>query len=185
MEGELQAISDEKKETIARVEATAAEYIKKSLKELHGRETRYQWVVYGCYFLCFLSLLVCLIFLIDKGTTLITADISISRQIQLGILGVVVLALIISLARFSFLMGKSFMVESLRNLDRIHAISFGEFYLQAFGDKAEWSEVKEAFQHWNIDKGSIFITQNANEFDPDIFKNIIEFTKLITTKTVK
>ena len=75
------------------------------------------------------------------------------------------------------------MVEALRNADRRHAISFGEFYLRAYGANADWKEVKEAFQHWNIDKGSHFLGQNNSEFDPQIFQLAIEIAKAVSGKT--
>jgi hypothetical protein len=182
--GELQAIEEEQKETIARVEANAETYIRESISRLEAKEKNYRTIAYLCYLLCGVSLIVAIIFLFNKANFLLNSkeEIKTPEQIQLGILGFVLLALIISISRFLFLIGKSFMVESLRNSDRIHAISFGEFYLKAFGNKADWNEIKEAFQHWNIDGGSSFITQSATEFDPEIFKNIIEFTKVITTK---
>ncbi|WP_090808310.1 hypothetical protein [Paenibacillus sp. 276b] len=74
------------------------------------------------------------------------------------------------------------MVESLRNADRIHAISFGEFYLKTYGEKADWNEIKEAFQHWNIDKGSSFITQSTTEYDPKILKQLTDLLKNIASR---
>lgn len=182
--GESQAIEEEKKETIARLTENSETYIRESISRLEAKEKNYRNIAYLCYFLCGVSLIGAIIFLLFKGATLLNpkTELTTSEQIQLGLLGIVLLALIISISRYLFLIGKSFMVESLRNSDRIHAISFGEFYLKAYGDKVEWNEVKEAFQHWNIDGGSSFITQSATEFDPEIFKNIIEFTKMITTK---
>lgn len=185
--GELQAITDEKQESIARITENADNYIQESISRLEEREKKYRGIAYLCYFLCGISLIVAILFLFYKADQLLNTEqlLTISSQIQAGLLGIVLLALLISVSRFFFLIGKSFMVESLRNSDRIHAISFGKFYLKAFGEKADWNEIKEAFQHWNIDKGSTFISQNVNEFDPEIFKNIIEFTKLITNKTQK
>jgi hypothetical protein len=60
------------------------------------------------------------------------------------------------------------MVESIRNGDRIHAISFGKFYLNAYGDIATREEIKEVFGNWNIDNGSSFITQDAKDIDPNV-----------------
>jgi hypothetical protein len=74
------------------------------------------------------------------------------------------------------------MVESLRNADRIHAISFGQFYLKAFGEHAEWAEIKEAFQHWNIDKGSSFMQQEAKDINPEILKTALEIAKSMSPK---
>ena len=99
---------------------------------------------------------------------------------QLGLITILVVGVLGALSRFAFLLGKAFMVESLRNADRSHAISFGEFYLNAFGDKAEWTEVKEAFQHWNIDKGSTFIDQEAKDVDPQILQTALDIAKAIS-----
>lgn len=71
------------------------------------------------------------------------------------------------------------MVESLRNSDRGHAISFGEFYLRVYADKADWREVKEVLQHWNIDKGSQFTTHNSAEFDPKLMEQAIKIGQIL------
>jgi len=57
------------------------------------------------------------------------------------------------------------MTESLKNADRIHAISFGKFFLQAFGDNVDAKEVKEVFQHWNISNSTSFSGLDADKFD--------------------
>lgn len=64
------------------------------------------------------------------------------------------------------------MVESIRNSDRIHAISFGEFYLNVYGKVATRDEVREVFGNWNIDNGSSFISQSPKDYDPQILENI-------------
>jgi hypothetical protein len=74
------------------------------------------------------------------------------------------------------------MVEALRNADRRHAISFGEFYLRARGASIDWSEVKDAFQHWNIDKGSQFIGQQTSDLDPQVFALAVDFAKVLLAK---
>ena len=99
--------------------------------------------------------------------------------VELAVTGVVVVGLLISLAKYAFSLGKSFMVEALRNADRRHAISFGKFYLRAHGSAVDWAEVKEVFQHWNIDKGSQFIGQQAADLDPQLFAMAIEIAKAI------
>lgn len=91
---------------------------------------------------------------------------------RFAISSVLVLGLLGALARFTFVLGKSYMVESLRNDDRSHAISFGEFYLNAFGEKAEWSEIKEAFQYWNIDIGSSFSSRTAADVDLQLYQTM-------------
>jgi hypothetical protein len=60
------------------------------------------------------------------------------------------------------------MSESLKCSDRIHAIGFGKFYLKAYGEKATWLELKEVFQHWNIDRSSTFAALDSSQIDPQI-----------------
>ncbi|WP_189638203.1 toll/interleukin-1 receptor domain-containing protein [Bacillus sp. dmp10] len=182
--GEAQAIEEENEEKIAKVEKKIDTYITGAITRLTAKEKDYRNIAYICYGLCGLFLIGAIIFLLYKVNFIINSQkvLTTAEQIQLGLVGFVLLALILSVARFLYLIGKSFMVESLRNSDRIHAISFGEFYLKAYQEKAEWSEIKEAFQHWNIGGGSSFNSQSTNDFDPEIFKNIIEFTKVITSK---
>jgi hypothetical protein len=48
------------------------------------------------------------------------------------------------------------MQEALKNADRRHAINFGKFYLESYGAAADWTQVKEAFEHWNITGANAF-----------------------------
>lgn len=64
--------------------------------------------------------------------------------------GLIAVGLLAGLAKYSFLFSNSYMQEALKNADRRHAINFGKFYLESYGAAAEWSRVKEAFEHWNI-----------------------------------
>lgn len=64
--------------------------------------------------------------------------------------GLIALTFIAGLAKYAFLFSKSYMYEALKNADRRHAINFGKFYLESYGAAADWSQVKEAFEHWNI-----------------------------------
>ncbi|MDR6426709.1 uncharacterized membrane-anchored protein YhcB (DUF1043 family) [Variovorax paradoxus] len=64
--------------------------------------------------------------------------------------GLVAVALLAGLAKYSFMFSNSYMQEALKNADRRHAINFGKFYLESYGAAADWSQVKEAFEHWNI-----------------------------------
>lgn len=180
--GELQASAEQKQQTIEKVERSSERYIQTSLQELRKREKSYKRLSYFCYIVSYVSLLFCVLLALWKGSNVLNMNISsgIMIQLQFALISILIFSLIIALSRLTFILGKSFMVESLRNADRIHAISFGEFYLKAYGDKVEWKEIKDAFQHWNIDKGSAFITQSSNEIDPELLKHLIEFTKVIT-----
>lgn len=80
--------------------------------------------------------------------------------------GLVAVALLAGLSKYAFLLGNSYMQEALKNADRRHAINFGKFYLESYGAAAEWSQVKEAFEHWNITGTNAF--KRAEESVPDI-----------------
>lgn len=81
---------------------------------------------------------------------------------------VIILTALAALSRLMFILGKSFMVEAIRNGDRIHAISFGKFFIQAYGKQASRQEIRKVLGEWNIDKGSSFHTQDVKEIDPNI-----------------
>lgn len=70
--------------------------------------------------------------------------------------GVISVALLAGLAKYAFLFSSSYMREALKNADRRHAINFGKFYLESYGAAADWSQVKEAFEHWNITGANAF-----------------------------
>jgi len=72
----------------------------------------------------------------------------------------------VSVARFLFLLGKSFMVEAIRCADRAHAIGLGRLYLQLYKNKFEWNELKDVLKNWNIDNGSAFISLDAKDIEP-------------------
>lgn len=91
-----------------------------------------------------------------------------ARMIVAGIANIVAIGFLGALAKYGYSLGKSFMSESLKSADRIHAIQFGQFYLKAYGSRLTPAEVREAFQHWNIDRGSTFSTLDAAEIDPQI-----------------
>jgi hypothetical protein len=144
----IDSIEEERREVQTRIEVNVASYIENSLSNLKMRERRFRFLSACCYWVAGLELTLGFAYLV------------------LGLLG--------ALARFAFVLGRSYMVESIRNDDRSHAISFGKFYLDAFGEKADWNDVKEAFQYWNIDIGSSFSTQTASDIDPHLYQNMRE-----------
>ena len=70
--------------------------------------------------------------------------------------GIVLIALFVALAKYCFMYSQSFMHESLKGTERQHAIKFGKFYLESYGANADWGQIKEAFEHWNISPPSAF-----------------------------
>lgn len=79
--------------------------------------------------------------------------------------GLIAVALLAGLAKFAFLFSSSYMQEALKNADRRHAINFGKFYLESYGAAADWTQVKEAFEHWNISGSNAFTRADVASLD--------------------
>ncbi|MCW0396990.1 MULTISPECIES: toll/interleukin-1 receptor domain-containing protein [Xanthomonas] len=176
----IQLAKAEKREQVSRlVQSSAADFIQKSLQQLESREKTYQRWAYTWYGLAYITLLATVAFGVWRVLVTGPSTSSWPALVELAVTGVVVVSLLITLAKYAFSLGKSFMVEALRNADRRHAISFGEFYLRAHGSAIEWAEVKDALQHWNIDKGSQFIGQQTTDLDPQVFSIALELAKAV------
>ena len=177
--GREQAREEKKEEVRTRVETNAAIFIEKSLGELRNRESQYRLWAKIWYAAAYLSLAIGLGTAVWRATTLPGHFSNWFDLAGFFAIGIVILGMLVAVARFAFMLGKSYMVEALRNSDRIHAISFGEFYLRAFPDQLDWAQVKDAFQHWNIDKGSSFLGQTPQDFDTEVFKTAIAIASVL------
>ena len=67
------------------------------------------------------------------------ANASLEKTLAVGVVYLFLAILVVSLSKFLFTLAKSFMVEAIRCSDRIHAISFGKFYIEAFEEKGRSS----------------------------------------------
>lgn len=148
-----------KEESRKRVETTSKSYVSDALDSLDRKERQFHlmskiWsgvgaagLILGLSFFVYISL---------------TAAISIPAEITWPFLfftvfkGLIAVALVAGLAKYSFLFSSYYMEEALKNADRRHAINFGKFYLESYGAAADWSQVKEAFEHWNIAASNAF-----------------------------
>lgn len=79
--------------------------------------------------------------------------------------GLIAVALFAALSKYAFLFSNSYMQEALKNGDRRHAINFGKFYLESYGAAAEWAQIKEAFEHWNITGSNAFNKHEEQQID--------------------
>ena len=115
------------------------------------------------------TIIIAIVFAANKNWQ--TANIEYKVAYSVACLFVVVI--LISLSKLLFTLAKSFMVEAIRCSDRIHAISFGKFFLDAYGAEASREEVLKAFSSWNIDNGSTsFRNQSGEDYDPKILEKI-------------
>jgi TIR domain len=179
----LSVRTEEHQKKVARVEQSANDYIRKSLADLRRMETRYFRLACACYGLSAFLLSVCAIgfamMLVPSHAKIEWQDFALSAGKT-----VLFVAFVSALIRGLYMLGRNFMMESIRYSDRVHAISFGEFYLNGFGG-TDWLEVKEAFQNWNLDRGSSFTSQNVSDVDPQILAIVLEIGKSLGSKAAE
>jgi small-conductance mechanosensitive channel len=166
---QLQQEKDKYNETTRlKIEKTSNDYVSEALAILEKKEEQYHFiskvwssigaVSLGTGFLFFGWLTV---------TSLITFPATVTWEFIVFSLfkGVVGITFAAGLAKYAFLFSSSYMREALKNADRSHAINFGKFYLKSYGAAAEWAQVKEAFEHWNISGENAFSPRVDNGID--------------------
>jgi hypothetical protein len=55
-------------------------------------------------------------------------------------------------------------------------------YLRAFRDQVTWADARDAFRTWNIDIGSSFLKQNADDIDPQLLEHVEGILSAIANK---
>jgi len=166
-------------EAAEKIQSNAADYIKVAIDSLAKLESRDRWLGYIWYGFGFASLLLGIGFtLLNLSMASQMPTINVEALVFLVLKALVVVGLLGACAKYAFTLGKSYASEALKCSDRIHAIRFGEFYLRAFGEKIKWDQLKEVFQHWNIDRTSSFSSMDASSFDPKIMESMVEVSKL-------
>lgn len=169
-----------------RIEANAAEYIEEAIRLLGTLESRNRWFGIVWYVSGFIALILGIVFAILGTVGLVNVgergwlDFAI-----LALKSIVVVGLLGACSKYAFTLGKSYVSESLKSADRMHAISFGKFYLRVYGSKATWPEVREVFQHWNIDRSSSFNSLATSEFDPKLLDTLVELARAVAGKKLE
>jgi hypothetical protein len=160
-EAELRMMHDElqkekeryNEESRKKIEQTSRDYVSEALEMLGKKESEFHsrskaWGAIGAW-----SIIGGLVFF---GYVTITSFSIIPNPVTWQFItftvfkGVIVLTLFAALAKYSLIFSNSYMREALKNADRRHAINFGKFYLESYGASADWEQIKEAFEHWNI-----------------------------------
>src|ERR1051325_7075718 len=163
-----------------RIEQKSPVYVDAAIKQLRECERRDRYHANGWYIVGFISLLagvavgaVALAKLADLHTsqadwkTLVLA--ALKTVVLVGFLG--------ACAKYAFILGAAFASEARKAGDRGHAISFGRFYLDVFGANLSWTELKEVFQHWNIDRETSFNKLDGSKIDPKVLESIVDLIK--------
>jgi hypothetical protein len=176
----------ERSEIQERIERKAADYIEEALKSLGTRERQFRRIAlmwYGAGFIALIGGIATTVILSrDAMLRLALPSNQWPTFAYLALKSIIIIGLLVATSKYSFTLGRSYMTESLKNADRVHAISFGKFYLGAFGERATWPEIKEAFQHWNIAKDSAFSSLDSKEFDPNFVGALVEVAKVAGAK---
>lgn len=168
------------------VEENSATYIEEAIASQSRNERRNRVVASLWYSGGFLSLIAGLFFVvlgiaeiasITSGGWAGFAIVALKSFVVVGLLG--------ACSKYAFTLGKSYMSESLKCADRMHAIGFGKFYLKVYGANASWPEVREVFQHWNIDRNSVFASLGSADFDPKLLEGLLELLKIANSKVEK
>jgi hypothetical protein len=178
------AVQEEKRraktEQAAKLETSKTEFIREAEERLNTKEASLKLSANFWYGLGYVALILGVLatfYLIKES---LGKDISTGAIVLLSIKGLIGIGLLVASSKYAFTLGKSYMNESLKNSDRLHAISFGKFYLQAYGDVVTPEDVKEVFQHWNITQDSSFKDINSQNFDPRILESAIEIASVLT-----
>jgi hypothetical protein len=185
--GRKEALEEKENTQREKIESKASDYIEITLKALKKRESNNSTIGIICYIIGFSTLVGGVFFAINGMDGLNEIE---NQNYWIYILvilkSIIIVGLLIACSKYAFNLGKTYMNEGLRNADRAHAISFGKFYLQAFGDKINSpEEIKDIFQNWNIDKDSAFQKLDSNSYDPKFADSLVEIVKNLSDKGKK
>lgn len=183
--GHLAAKEEEKEKIDKAVQTNLSDFVTEAIGSQQKYEYKYSLAANLWYAIGYASLVIGFITSIYIFRSLINAgseNTSYIRSLSLTFLNVVAVAILAALARYAYSLGKSYMSEALKCSDRIHAIQFGKFYLRAYGEKSSSSEIREVFQHWNIDRTSTFSSLDTSQVDPQIVTMVVEIVSAIAGK---
>lgn len=183
--GKKIAIEEQNKEVIDKIETSAPVYIEQTLSDLKSKESNmkiYAMIWYALGFLTLLAGVAATVWLSNSGLAEFGETENWSKTIFFAIKSALIIILLIASSKYSFILGKSYMNETMKIADRIHAISFGKFYLQVFNKRIEAEELKDIFRDWNISNQSSFMGQKSEDFDPKLLEKIIELIDKIKGK---
>lgn len=178
-----------KKESIEKIERISKDYVSETLSLLEKKEAEFHkiskvWGTTGA-----VALVIGLIFF---GYVTIKSFSSLPNPVTWEFItfsafkGLIGISFFVALAKYSLLFSNSYMCEALKNADRRHAINFGKFYLASYGVTADWNQIKEVFEHWNIKSDNAFSKTEDNKIDVTALEKFIntfeKIAKLLPTQ---
>lgn len=149
------------------------ELLKLEKKQISAKRVYYIWNVIG-----FATLVISAAFLFSKLS--VTSDAFNSTEaITAVIKSVLVVSFLVAMSRYSFLMGKIALDESVTLGERIHAISFGKVFIQMFSDDFTKEEMYKVFENWNTTPSKGMDSYKSDDYDPNLIKVFTELVKVI------
>jgi hypothetical protein len=181
--------SEEKaKEFKEKIEHTASEYITETIGGLEKREKHLRRLGFWWYFIGLISIVFgagAAIWFSNNGWDNFQGKENWSMTTFYAIKCFLIIAMLIAASKYSFNLGKSYMGESLKVSDRVHAISYGKFYLQVFDQQINSSELKDIFRDWNINnQANAFSSTTTNDFDPKFVEKLVEIIEKVRKKEI-
>lgn len=132
--------------------ANSASFVDATVKELSKKESSLSLISF-CWSAIGGAVLVACVLLLSfvsyEAVKSITPSMSWSLLSFYALKGSILIAIVGVTSRYSFILSSNYMKEALRTSDRIHAIKFGQLYVETYGAAADWDQVKEAFSDWN------------------------------------
>ena len=175
------ANDEEAQEVKEKIAKTAPGYITETISDLTKREKYQRKTALFWYILGFVSLISGIFVAFWFSTITLNAfkeQENWSLTIFYGLKSIFIIILLVAASKYSFTLAKSYMSESLKIADRIHAISFGKFYLQVFNDRIDPEEIKEIFRDWNINnQTNNFTNQSVSDYDPKLIEKLIQIVE--------
>lgn len=176
------------------IESKSQKFVDSALQLLGKKETKFHdvsrnWAILGAFSIIFAIGFAIYTMVSSADSFHQASNNSLSYYLYTLFRGLIVVSLFGALSRYAFVLSNSFMHESLKSGERLHAIKFGEFYLDAYGADAEWEQLKEAFENWNISGSSAFsrkdMEQNSNDLSSRLVDGLEKVARVVSEKTTK
>jgi TIR domain len=174
VQGKKEAEKEKIAERVEKINISIVDHIEPILKDLKEREDKLRRRANTWNYLGYIAIILGIL----AAVTLVVIDVQFhldidwQRIMYLAIKGAILLILLLSSSKYAFTLSKSYMNESLKNADRIHAISFGKFYIKVFEQSISPNDFKEIFQNWNLSKDSSFSSLSTDSYDPKLTESI-------------
>ncbi|WP_156117966.1 hypothetical protein [Paracoccus sp. PAMC 22219] len=165
-----------------KLQSTSEVYVGKIIAELKTREDNlstlsFWWSVSGGVSLL-LAMIIAALSLYQTSSGL-ENGISLPALTFLTLKGAAFIIISGLAARYSFILSRRYLNESLRVSETSHNLSFGRLYVQSYGATAGWDQVKEAFSKWGHSQ-EIVVQGKPDEESEDKYSTVsLEVPKVI------